>query len=345
MTKRDPFKYFHSSPEIIRLAVMMYVRFPLSLRNVEDLLHERGIDISHETVRFWWLRFGPIFAAEIRKRRIEGMRSSHWRWHLDEMFVKINGERHYLWRAVDHEGEVLESFVTKTRDKKAALKFLKKAMRKHGRCALFVTDKLRSYGAALKDLGVADRQETGRWLNNRAENSHLPFRRRERAMLRFRRMRSLQKFASVHASVTNHFNSDRSLSPRPIFKANRAAALAEWRGLMRGIRDSVTVLGETGSNSSDSSARTCRSDDGSARCSGSGEFEACRRSPPSTPPSPTISTPIGASLRGPSSRRTAPPLSPSGAVYARHRDSRTALGETSSNLSTAPDGSCQKNSA
>ena len=127
MTRRDPFKYFHSSREIIRLAVMMYVRFPLSLRNVEDLLHERGIDISHETVRFWWNRFGPMFASEIRERRIEGMKSSHWRRHLDEMFVKINGERHYLWRAVDHEGEVLESFVTKTRDKKAALKFLRKS--------------------------------------------------------------------------------------------------------------------------------------------------------------------------------------------------------------------------
>ncbi len=150
---------------------------------------------------------------------------------LDEMFVKINGDRHYLWRAVDHEGEVLESFVTKTRDKKAALKFLKKAMKKHGRAGVFVTDKLRSYGAALKDLRVEDRQETGRWLNNRVENSHLPFRRRERAMLRFRRMRSLQSFAAVHASVTNHFNLERSLSSRPLFKANRAAALAEWRGL------------------------------------------------------------------------------------------------------------------
>src|SRR6056297_3189300 len=231
MSKKDPFKYFHSSAEIIRLAVMLYVRFPLSLRNVEDLLHERGIDVSHETVRFWWLRFGPIFAAEIRKRRIEGMRSSHWRWHLDEVFVKINGKRHYLWRAVDHEGEVLESFVTKTRDKKAALKFLKKAMKKHGRAEVFVTDKLRSYGAAMKDLGVEGRQETGRWLNNRVENSHLPFRRRERALLRFRRMRSLQKFASVHASVYNHFNQERGLSNRDIFKANRAAALTEWRGL------------------------------------------------------------------------------------------------------------------
>lgn len=231
MRKRSPFKYFKTSPEIIRLAVMLYIRFPLSLRNVEDLLRERGIDICHETVRFWWHRFGPMFAAEIRRRRVEGMRASRWGWHLDEMFVKINGERHYLWRAVDHEGEVLESCVTKKRDKKAALKFLKKTMRRHGRSEKFVTDELRSYGAALKELGAASKQETGRWLNNRAENSHLPFRRRERAMLRFRRTKTLQKFASVHASVSNHFNQERSLSNRDNFKINRAAALAEWRGL------------------------------------------------------------------------------------------------------------------
>jgi putative transposase len=227
MTRPSPFKWFKTSPEIIRLAVMMYVRFPLSLRNVEDLLHERGVEISHETVRFWWHRFGPTFASEIRKRRIEGMRSSRWRWHVDEMFVKINGEMHYLWRAVDHEGEVLESFVTKTRNKKAALNSLRKAMRRHGKPERIVTDKLRSYGAALKEVGADARPETGRCLNNRAENSHLPFRRRERAMLRFRRMRSLQKFASVHASVTNHFNSERSLSSRPLFKAKRTAGLAE----------------------------------------------------------------------------------------------------------------------
>ncbi len=110
MTKRSPFRYFKTSPEIIRLTVMMYVRFPLSLRNVEDLLHERGIDVSHETIRFWWNRFGPMFAAEIRKKRVQQLRSySNWQWHLDEVFVKINGERHYLWRAVDHEGEVLEA--------------------------------------------------------------------------------------------------------------------------------------------------------------------------------------------------------------------------------------------
>jgi putative transposase len=109
MTKRNPFRYFRTSPEIIRLAVMMYVRFPLSLRNVEDLLHERGIDVCYETIRLWWHRFGPMFAAEIRKKRAEQQRSlPQWRWHLDEMFVKINDEQHSLWRAVDHEGEVLE---------------------------------------------------------------------------------------------------------------------------------------------------------------------------------------------------------------------------------------------
>ena len=120
---QNPFRYFNSSPEIIRLAVMMYVRFPLSLRQVEDLLSERGIDICHETVRFWWNRFGPLFAAETRKRRVHRHCYSNWRWHLDEVFVRINGKTHYLWRAVDHEGEVLEVFATKRRDRRAALRF------------------------------------------------------------------------------------------------------------------------------------------------------------------------------------------------------------------------------
>jgi len=232
MTKHSPFRYFKTSPEIIRLAVMLYVRFPLSLRNVEDLLHERGIEISHETVRFWWNRFGPLFAGEIRRKRLDRMRSgTDWQWHLDEVFVKINGETHYLWRAVDHEGEVLESYVTKRRNRKAALKFLRKTMKRHGRAEVFVTDQLRSYGAAMKDIDNADKQETGRWLNNRAENSQQPFRRRERAMLRFRRMRTLQKFVAVHASVHNHFNQARALYSRSNFTLNPAAALAEWRCL------------------------------------------------------------------------------------------------------------------
>jgi putative transposase len=232
MTKPSPFKYFKTSQEIIRLAVMLYVRFPLSLRNVEDLLHERGIDVSHETIRFWWNRFGPMFASEIRRRRIQQLRAfSRWQWHVDEVFVKINGERHYLWRAVDHEGEVLESVVTKRRNKRAALKMLRKLMRRYGHPEVLVTDRLASYKAALRDMGCEDRQAYGRWLNNRVENSHLPFRRRERAMQRFRRMRSLQKFVAVHSSVFNHFNQDRSLSKRDHFKQNRTAALAEWRSL------------------------------------------------------------------------------------------------------------------
>ncbi len=232
MTKRSPFRYFKTSPEIIRLAVMMYVRFPLSLRNVEDLLHERGIEVCHEAIRFWWNRFGPLFAAEIRKHRVNRTRSySNWQWHLDEVFVKINGETHYLWRAVDHEGEVLESFVTKRRDRRAALKFLKKTMKRYGNPEVIVTDRLKSYGAAMKLIGNARRQMTGRRLNNRAENSHLPFRRRERAMLRFRQSRSLQKFVSIHASVHNHFNHERHLNSRSTFKLHRAAALTEWRGL------------------------------------------------------------------------------------------------------------------
>jgi putative transposase len=200
------------------------------VRNVEDLLHERGIDVSHETVRFWWNRFGPMFAAEIRRKRVDQMRAfSDWRWHVDELFVKINGERHYLWRAVDHEGEVLEAVVTKRRNKRAALKFLRKLMKRYGRPREIVTDRLPSYRAALRDLGGSDLQTTGRWLNNRVENSHLPLRRRERAMLRFRRMRSLQTFASVHSSVYNLFNQERSLSSRQVFKLNRTAALEEWR--------------------------------------------------------------------------------------------------------------------
>ncbi len=140
---------------------MLHIRFPLSLRNVEDLSHERGVEISLETVRSWWRHFGPMFASEIRKRRIEGLRSSRLRWHLDEMFVKINGERHHLCRAVDHEGEVLECYVTKTRDKKAESKFLKRAIRKHGLPEVIVTDKLRSYGAALKEIGAASRWKRG----------------------------------------------------------------------------------------------------------------------------------------------------------------------------------------
>ncbi len=229
----SPFRCFNSSPEVIRLVVMMYVRFLLSLRNVEDLLFERGIDVCHETVRFWWNRFGPLFGADIRRQRVSRMRGfRHWRWHLDEMYVKLNGEMVYLWRAVDHEGEVLESYVTRSRDKAAALRFMKKALKRHGSPEAITTDGLPSYRAAMKELGCPEKQEVGRWANNRVENSHLPFRRRERAMQRFRQMKSLQKFSSVHASFHNHFSLERHLVSRQEYRTRRSAALAEWQNLM-----------------------------------------------------------------------------------------------------------------
>ncbi|GHH09824.1 IS6 family transposase [Sphingomonas glacialis] len=212
---------------------MMYVRFPLSLRDVEDLLFERGIDICHETVRQWWGRFGPLFADDIRRRRVNRMRGfRHWRWHLDEMYVKLNGEMVYLWRAVDHEGEILESFVTRTRYKAAALTFMNKTLKRHGSPEAIRTDGLRSYRAAMKDLGNEEKQEVARWANNRVENSHLPFRRRERAMLRFRQMKTLQKFANVHANIHNHLTLERHLVDRRTYKERRSAAHAEWRSVM-----------------------------------------------------------------------------------------------------------------
>lgn len=178
------YRYFKNSPEIIHLAILMYVKFPLSLR------------------------------------------------HVDEVFVKIGGKLHYLWRAVDHEGEVLETIVTKKRDRKAALKLLKKLLKRYGRPASIVADKLRSYRAAMNELGCADRQDVRKWHNNQAENSHLPFRRREYAMLRFRKEETLQKFTSIHAQIYNHFNGDRHLVNRQTFKEFRSDAIAEYKSLM-----------------------------------------------------------------------------------------------------------------
>ena len=162
---RSPFRYFNSSPEVIRLVVMMYLRYPLSLRNVEDLLAERGIDISHETVQFWWNRFGPMFAAEIRKNRVAHLRHfPQWRWHLDEVFVKINGKLCYLWRAVDAEGEVLDVLVQSKRSKHAAFELMRKLLRKYAVVPeRLVTDDLRSYGAATLELGIDHLHDRGRW--------------------------------------------------------------------------------------------------------------------------------------------------------------------------------------
>ena len=165
----QPVQGLQGEPGLIRLAVMLYARFPFSLRKIEDRLHERGIDVSHETVRFWWHRFGPKCAAEIRKRRIKGMCSRSGHWHFGEVFVKIAGEVHDHWLAVDRDGEVRERYVAKTRDKKAALSILRKATRKHRRSEATVTDKPRSCGAATRENGACAGQETGRWKIKRAE--------------------------------------------------------------------------------------------------------------------------------------------------------------------------------
>ena len=216
MSHKNPFKYYKTSPEIIKLAVMYYIRYPLSLRQVEDIMHERGIDVCHETVRYWWNKFGTLFAKEMKKEPKHQV--SNWHWHIDEVFVKINGEMHYLWRAVDQEGTVLDCYVTKRRNRKAALKVLKKMMSRHGRPKEIVTDKLPSYKATLRDLGATNLQNTQQYKNNQAENSHLHFRRRERGMNKFRLMQSLQKFTSIHATFLNHFNHQRHLENRHTFK-------------------------------------------------------------------------------------------------------------------------------
>lgn len=230
MTKENPFKYYKTSPQIIKLAIMYYVRYPLSLRNVEDILYERGIDICHETVRYWWHKLGPIIAKDLKKKK--QVMPSRWRWHIDEVFVKIDGKTHYLWRAVDHEGTVLESYVTKKRDKRAALKVLKKLMSRYGKPKEIVTDKLPSYKAALKELNLQHLQNTGQYQNNQAENSHLHFRRREKVMNKFRSMRSLQKFTAIQSKFQNHFNHERHNETRSTFKNLRQSSLNAWNKIL-----------------------------------------------------------------------------------------------------------------
>src|SRR5580693_3599143 len=187
----DGYRY---PPEIIQQAIWLYLRFTLSFRDVEGLLAERGITVSYETVRRWVNHFGPMIAADLRKRRSK----PYTTWHLDEVYLKISGRMVYLWRAVDAEGEVLDVLVQSKRNKHAALKLMRNLLNKYAFAPeRLVIDDLRSYGAAARDLGIEHVRERGRWKNNRAENSHQPTRRRERKMQRFKSARSAQKFLST----------------------------------------------------------------------------------------------------------------------------------------------------
>src|SRR6202051_3009412 len=213
-------------PPIIQQAIWLFLRFTLSYWDVEELLAERGLEVSYETVRRWVLKFGPGFARNLRRGR---PRPSD-RWHLDEMVVRIAGKRLYLCRAVDHEGEILDMLVQRRRDKKAALRLMRKLLRKQGFAPkLLVTDKLRSYGAALRKIGLTCRHEQGLRQNNRAENSHQVVRRRERKMQRFKSARSAQRFLAIHAAVHNTFNLQRHLVSRPTLRTFRAEATARWQ--------------------------------------------------------------------------------------------------------------------
>ena len=214
------------SSSIIQQSIWLYLRFTLRFRDVEDLLAERGITVSYETVRRWVNHFGPMIAADLRKRRPK----PHTTWHLDEAYLKIDGRMVYLWRAVDAEGEVLDVLVQSRRDKHAALKLMRKLLKKFGFVPdRLITDDLRSYGAAARELGIESRHERGRWNNNRVENSHQPTRRRERKMQRFKSPGSAQKFLSAHAAVYNIFNVQRHLVSAQTHRTFRAAAMNTWR--------------------------------------------------------------------------------------------------------------------
>ena len=198
------------------------------MRDVEDLLAERGVDVSYETVRRWLRKFGLAYAGRLRASRPQ----PDARWHLDEVFVSINGRRMYLWRAVDSEGEVLDVLVQSRRNRTAALKLMRKLLKKQGFAPdMIVTDKLPSYGAALVDLGMNDKHVTGGRSNNRAENSHLPIRLRERRMQRFKSVGSAQRFLSTHAAVYNTFYVQRHLISRKTLRQFRGEAMRIWQAV------------------------------------------------------------------------------------------------------------------
>ena len=220
------YRNLHFPSSIIQHAVWLYARFNLSLRDVEELMAERSVEVSYETIRRWVKRFGPQIARRLRS----GRPRAHPQWHLDEMYVSIGGRWMYLWRAIDQDGEVLDFLVSAKRDKKAALKLMRKLLKKYGFAPrTIVTDKWRAYAAAFRELGLTAWHHQAKWKNNRIEGSHVRIRRRERAMQGFRSPGSAQCFLSIHAAVYNHFATRRHLISADEHRLRRDQAFTAWR--------------------------------------------------------------------------------------------------------------------
>ena len=212
--------------EIISYAVWLYYRFNLSHRDVEDLLAERGIVVSYESIRLWCIKFGPKYARRLRRRH-QGYGDTFF---IDEVFVKIGGKQHYLWRAIDQDGEVVDVFLQARRDGKAARRFFKRLLKAHrGEPRKIVTDKLRSYGVAHRELIPETIHDTSQYANNRAELSHQPTRLRERSMRRFKSAWQAQRFLGVHAAVYNVFNLGRHLISADYYRSLRQRAFTCWQ--------------------------------------------------------------------------------------------------------------------
>ena len=212
-------------PDIISYAVWLYYRFNLSHRDIEDLLAERGITVSREAIRLWCIKFGALYSRRL-KRKHRGYGDT---FYIDEVFVKINGKQHYLWRAVDQDGEVVDVFLQSKRDGAAAKRFFRRLLRSHGgEPRKIVTDKLRSYGVAHRELIPETIHSTQQYENNRAEQSHEATRVRERGMRKFKSVKQAQRFLSVHASVHNLFNHGRHLVGAGHYRKLRIDAFAEW---------------------------------------------------------------------------------------------------------------------
>jgi len=220
------YRGYRFPPQIISHAVWLYHRFSLSFRDVEDPLAQRGVVVSYETIRQWCERFGPRYAATARRR--QGRLGDTW--YIDEVFVKMRGRRYYLWRAVDQDGDVIDILVQTRRDQRAAKRFLRKLLKGQGGEPIrLVTDKLRSYGPAHRDIMPSVPHDTTQYANNRAEISHQPTRQRERQMRRFKSPAQAQRFLSVHGVVQNLFRLGRHLVRAINYRVLRARAFLDWR--------------------------------------------------------------------------------------------------------------------